>query len=88
MPIENRIMFMMRKTLTNIIKETTPAPGMIHPLSDSCITDIKDCLTFIAARERELQEDMGNMADERPYYVDEARTTAEVSLDSIGKQKK
>jgi hypothetical protein len=68
---EQQIMVAMRKTLANIIKDTTPEPGMIHPLSKDTVEDIKACFVLIAARERELMEDMGIENTARPHFTDE-----------------
>jgi hypothetical protein len=35
---EQHIMIAMRKTLTAIVKDVTPPPGMRHPLSDATIS--------------------------------------------------
>ena len=49
----------MRKLLAQIVKDTTPGPGMRHPLSEQTIKDIRDCFGLISARERELAEQAG-----------------------------
>ena len=59
----------MRRTLTGIIKDVTPPPGMRHPLREATIEDVRQCLMLIAARERELADGQGR-GGERPYYVD------------------
>ena len=71
---EQQIMVAMRKTLANIIKDTTPEPGMIHPLSKETVEDIRACFALIAAREKELMEAMGVENKARPYYTDETKT--------------
>jgi len=71
---EQQVMLVMRKTLANIIKETTPEPGMIHPLSKNTVEDVKACFALIAARERELMEAMGIENNARPHFTDEAKT--------------
>lgn len=68
---EQQIMVAMRKTLANVIKDTTPEPGMIHPLSESTVEDIKACFSLIACRERELMEEMGVENKARPRFTDE-----------------
>ena len=67
---EQKILVAMRKTLANIIKDTTPNPGMVHPLSESTVEDIKLCLSLISTRERELNEEAGNPVF-RPHFVDD-----------------
>jgi len=68
---EQQIMVAMRKTLAVIIKDTTPEPGLIHPLSKNTVEDIKACFALIAARERELMAEMGVENKARPYFTDE-----------------
>jgi hypothetical protein len=70
---EQKIMVMMRKTLTRIIRETTPEPGTLHPLTAEAIEDMRQCLLLISARERELLEEKGIENSARPYYVDEPK---------------
>jgi len=69
---EHKILVVMRKTLASVIKDTTPNPGMIHPLSETTVEDIKLCLTLISSREREINEEDGNGQQFRPRFVDEA----------------
>ena len=71
---EQKIMGAMRKTLANVVKETTPEPGMIHPLSKDTIDDIKACFALVSARERELMEEMGIENKARPHFTDEVKT--------------
>ncbi|MCU7834899.1 MAG: segregation and condensation protein A [gamma proteobacterium symbiont of Taylorina sp.] len=71
---DQQIMVAMRKTLANVVKETTPEPGMIHPLSKDTVDDIKACFSLIAARERELMEEMGIENKARPHFTDENKT--------------
>jgi len=74
---EQRILIAMRKTLTAIIKDVTPPPGMKHPLSERTIEDVRQCLALISAREKELADVRGR-ATERPYYADEPGSPAQV----------
>ena len=85
---EQRILRVMRKVLTNIIKDTTPRPGTVHVLSDRTIEDIRDCLGLISARERELTEARGLPLNEKPYYVDEAPSSHVIPLHKIGLKKR
>ncbi len=71
---EQQIMVAMRKTLANIIKDTTPEPGMIHALSKDTVDDIKACFVLISAREKELMAAMGVENNERPFFTDEPKT--------------
>ncbi len=75
---EQQVMVAMRKTLANIIKDTTPEPGMIHPLSKATVEDVKACFALIAARERDLLSDMGVENNSRPHFTDEPKKSAEV----------
>ena len=81
--MEKRIMVMMRQVLSAVARETVPPAGMKHTLSDSTIQGIRDCLSLISARERELNIELGEPSQVRPRYVDEPVTTKVVSLDSI-----
>lgn len=86
---EQRILVAMRKVLTNIIKDTTPPPGMRHPLHDSTIEDVRQCLGLIAARERELADEAGDTVSRKPYYVDEIPPQGKVvSLKDLSETKK
>ena len=72
---EQRILVVMRKLLAQIVKDTTPGPGMRHPLNEQTIKDIRDCFSLIAARERELAEKSGIENKDRPHFVDEPQTS-------------
>jgi hypothetical protein len=77
---EKRILVIMRKVLSNIVKETTPAPGLKHPLSDQTIQDIRKCFQLISVRERELANEAGLEIKDRPRFTDEPQTTKTVSI--------
>jgi len=81
---EQEILIVMRKVLASIIKDTTPPPGMKHPMSDQTIQDVRACLGLISARERELANAQGR-AVEKPYYTDEPRGEKVVPISAIGK---
>jgi hypothetical protein len=81
---ERDILMVMRKVLTSVIREITPAPGAPSPLSERTIEDVRDCLKLISLRERELADELG-IAMERPYYKDEPQTVQSVSVSDIGK---
>lgn len=83
--VELRILRAMRRTLTNVAKDTYTPPGMRHPLSEDTINDIRECLTLIASREHELG---GTSGADRPHFTDEARDTVVVQLDSLSLKKK
>ena len=77
---EKRILVIMRKVLSNIVKETTPSPGLKHPLSDQTIQDIRECFQLISARERELALEAGLEIKDKPRFADESQTTKIVSI--------
>ncbi len=68
---EQKIMIVMRKVLTTIVRETAPRPGQSSPFSEQTIEDIRMCLSLISARERELTEAQGIINNDRPHYADE-----------------
>lgn len=76
---EQRILRVLRKTLGNIVKDTTPQPGFAHPLSENTIRDIKELFTLIAERERELAQEAG-FAEARPHFSDEPPATQKVGF--------
>lgn len=79
-------MIALRKTLADVVKDTTPLPGRRHPLKESTIERIRDCFSLISARERELaQGDADDAPAPRPRYADEARTREVVPLKRAGK---
>jgi len=68
--VEERILRMMKRVLTDIAKDTYTKPGFRHPLSDHTIQGMRDCLSLIAARERELAEAAGRPMNMRPVFRD------------------
>jgi hypothetical protein len=78
---EELILQMMRKTLTDIAKDTYTKPGLKHPLSEQTILGIRECLSVISAREAELAEAAGRPSKHRPRYVDEPKKSVVVQLD-------
>jgi hypothetical protein len=81
---EQQILIAMRKTLSAIIKDITPPPGMKHPLSEATMEDVRQCLGLIAAREKELADAEGR-GGERPYYADEPQSAQVVPIGGLGK---
>jgi hypothetical protein len=84
--MEKRIMVMMRQVLSAVARDTVPPPGMKHPLSDTTIEGIRDCLALISAREHELNIDLDEESLKRPRYIDDPQANKVVSLDSITKK--
>ena len=83
---EQRILRVMRKTLANVVKDVTPRDGVIHPLSEQTIQDIRDCFALISAREVELAREMG-LAEARPHFSDEAPRAKVVPLHRISRSR-
>ena len=84
---EQRILRVMRKVLGGIVKDTTPQPGMRHPLSDQTIEDIKHCFALISARENELAEEAG-ITQARPGYTNEPQKAQVIHIGKSGLSKK
>ena len=81
---EQEIMMMMRKTLSSVVRDTTPpAPGLSRGISDATVEEIRQCLARISERERELAKARGIELKERPRYVDEPQTSNVVSIDGL-----
>lgn len=72
---DQKILIALRKTLSGVVRETTPPPGIRHPLTEQTIEDIKHCFVLIAAREKELAEENGQPNTARPRYVDEPKSS-------------
>jgi hypothetical protein len=84
---EQRILRVLRKVLANLVKDATPAQGMPHPLQESTRHDIRDLFGLIAEREAELAAEAGLEINEKPYYTDQPRNTAPVTLHRPPKKK-
>jgi len=84
---EYRVLQAMKSVLLDIIKDTTVEPGMRHPLSDSTIENLRQCLALIYAREHEIADEHGLSNQQKPYYTDEPQTSSTVSLDDLMAQK-
>lgn len=77
---ELRILQMVKKVLTDVAKDTYTPPEMRHPLSENTIHSIRDCLSLISARERELQGE----SNHKPRFIDEPSDNVVVQLDITG----
>ena len=78
---EEQILQVMRKVLTDIAKDTYTPADLKHPLSESTIHSIRDCLSLISSREAEIAEDSGRESKMRPKYIDEPSSSVVVKLD-------
>jgi hypothetical protein len=78
--MEERILRAVKMTLAGVIKDTATPHGMRHPLSDSTIEDLRQCLALISARERELAQEAGRAKEARPRYADEPSKESVVRL--------
>ena len=77
---EERILRVIKRVLTDIAKDTSTPPGMKHPLSDQTIQGIRDCLSLVAAREKELAESSGRTSRARPEFIDEPKKSQVVTF--------
>jgi len=77
---EEEILQVMRKVLTDIAKDTYTPADLKHPLSESTIISIRDCLSLISSREAELASEAGRENNMRPRYVDEPSNSVVVKL--------
>ena len=68
----------MRKTLTNIARETAPQQGRHSLLTESTVKDIRDCLQIISLRERELADAEGKLARFKPFTKDHKQRSDKV----------
>lgn len=80
---EEEVLRMMKKVLTDVAKDTYVRPGVKHPLSDNTIAGIRDCLTLITAREKELAEAAGRPYTMRPRFTDEPQSSVVVSINNL-----
>ncbi|MBF0218880.1 MAG: segregation and condensation protein A [Gammaproteobacteria bacterium] len=86
MSTEEEILRAVKRTLTEIARDTATPPGMKHPLSEATINGVRDSLVMISQREQALAAADGRSFDLRPHYKDEAPpAVAEtvVSLDEL-----
>ena len=79
---ELRILKMVKKTLTDIAKDTYTPPELKHPLSEQTINSIRDCLSLISAREAELANLEGQVSSSKPRFIDEPQDTVVVNFDA------
>jgi hypothetical protein len=77
--MERRILRAMRRTLSSVIKDATPRPGMDGFLSDDTVEQIRECLGIITAREKELADSL-ELTAAKPMYPDQERTVRTVQV--------
>jgi hypothetical protein len=79
---ELRILKLVKKTLTDIAKDTYTPPELKHPLSEQTINSIRECLSLISARETELSNIEGQVSSSKPRFIDEPQDTVVVKFDT------
>jgi hypothetical protein len=85
---EERILRAVKRVLTDVAKDTYAKPGYRHPLADTTIDGIRQCLALITARERELNVEAGRSMNDRPRFIDEPKSSVVVTLDMPESRKK
>lgn len=85
---EQRILSIVKKTLTDVAKDTYTPAELRHPLSEQTINSIRECLSLISARETELAEKEGKTSSSKPRFIDEPQDTVVVKLTPGGNKKK
>jgi hypothetical protein len=78
--IEARVLREMRLILTEIARETAVHKDTRHVLSNETIVRMRDCLSLISARERELNEARGIKMTSRPRLGGEKADSVRVHL--------
>lgn len=79
---------MVKKTLTDVAKDTYTPPEMRHPLSEQTINSIRKCLELITARESELSDTDSQVSASKPHFTDEPQNSVVVQLDIKGNKDK
>ena len=78
--LEARILRLVKRTLTDVAKDTSAPPGTAHPLTPETIQGLRECFGLITAREKELADEAGRPSRARPEFIDEPKTTQVVTL--------
>ena len=78
--IETQVLREMRLILTEIARETAVHREARHVLSDDTIIRMRDCLSLISAREKELNEARGVEMSSRPKLGIEKSASVRVQL--------
>lgn len=85
---ELRILKMVKKTLTDVARDTYTPPELKHPLSEQTIKNIRECLNLITAREAELATQEGQVTSSKPHFIDEPSDSVVVKFDTNSKKGK
>ncbi len=85
---EQRILTMVKKTLTEVAKDTYTPPEMRHPLSEQTINSIRKCLELITVRESELSDADNQASTSKPHFSDEPQDSVVVQFDTKGNKDK
>ena len=78
--IEAQVLREMRLILTEIARETAVHREARHVLSDGTIIRMRDCLSLISAREKELNEARGVKMSSRPKIGNDKSRSVRVQL--------
>ena len=81
--IEAKILREMRLILTEIARETAVRRGDQHILSIDTIARMRDCLSLISDREKELNESLGIEMTSRPKLGSDKPNSVRVHLREI-----
>lgn len=78
---EKRILSALRKTLAQVVKDVTPSDNALRsPLQATTVEDVRMCFGLIAAREREIMDELKLTTQERPQFIDEPTKSNVVSF--------
>jgi len=83
---EVRMLRMIKRVLTDVAKDTFTKPGLRHPLTESTILGIRDCLSLVTLRESELRDTDAPIS--KPGFIDQKTDKVVVSLKSTPKKPK
>jgi hypothetical protein len=78
---EERVLRMVKHVLTSVAKDTATEPGLKHPLSKNTISEIRECLMMVTAREQQLAKEYNRDTSARPRFTDEPKSEVVVALD-------
>lgn len=84
---ERRIMAMMRKVLSAVARDTAPAPGRRNILSDQTVQDIRDCLSVISLRERQLAKQSELQRRMKPQFADQPGKSTVIPVNTLKNNK-